>query len=66
MNNMEFDILVEMLRTFYYEKNGLEDTIEFLKYIVSEMEKLWNVISVKKKLKNCLPMINGNKYVKSV
>lgn len=37
---MEFDILVEMLRTFYYEKNGLEDTIDFLKYIVSEMEKL--------------------------
>ena len=29
-----------MLKTFYYEKNGLEDTKEFLKYVLSEMEKL--------------------------
>ena len=37
---MEFDILLEMIRTFFYEKNGLEDTKEFLKYILAEMEKL--------------------------
>ena len=66
MNNMEFDILVDLLRSFYYEKNGIKDTIEFLKYILSEMEKLWNVVSVKKKLKKLILMINGNKYVKNV
>ena len=37
---MEFDILLEMIRTFFHEKNGLEDTKEFLKYVLSEMEKL--------------------------
>ena len=62
---MEFDILLEMIRTFFNEKNELEDTKEFLKYVLSEMEKLWNVVNVKKKLKKLILTINGNKYVKS-
>ena len=37
---MEFDILLEMIKTFFYEKKELEDTKEFLKYVLSEMEKI--------------------------
>lgn len=37
---MEFDILVKLLREYYYEKNGVKESIEFLKYILKEMEKL--------------------------
>ena len=37
---MQFDILVDLLRSYYYEKNGVKETIDFLKYIISEMEKL--------------------------
>jgi len=63
---MQFDILVDLLRSYYYEKNGVKETIDFLKYIISEMEKLWNVVNVKKKLKKLILMINGNKYVENV
>ena len=29
----------DMLREFYYEKNGKKETINFLKYIINELEK---------------------------
>lgn len=37
MKNLE--VLLQMIREFYYEKNGKQDTISFLKYIVQELEK---------------------------
>lgn len=36
---MSFELAVKLLREFYYEKNGKEATIEFLKTIVKELEK---------------------------
>lgn len=36
---MKFELAVQLLKEFYYEKNGKEATIEFLKYIISELEK---------------------------
>ena len=30
----------DMLREFYYEKNGLELTIEFLEYMLHELKKM--------------------------
>lgn len=34
---MKFDKAVELLREFYYEKNGKEKTIEFLTWILNEL-----------------------------
>lgn len=34
---MSFDRAVELLREFYYEKNGKQATIEFLVYILNEL-----------------------------
>lgn len=36
---MTFEKAIQLLREFYYEKNGKESTIEFLKIIVQELEK---------------------------
>lgn len=30
--------LLDMLREFYYEKNGKKETLEFLKYMIVELE----------------------------
>lgn len=35
---MAFEDAIILLREFYYEKNGKEETIEFLKYIIKELE----------------------------
>lgn len=35
---MSFELAVQLLREFYYEKNGKETTIEFLKFILKELE----------------------------
>lgn len=35
---MTFEMVVTLLREFYYEKNGKESTIEFLKEMVKELE----------------------------
>lgn len=37
MNNLKN--LIDMMREFYYEKNGKKETIEFLKYMINEFEK---------------------------
>lgn len=36
---MSFELAVQLLREFYYEKNGKKSTIEFLKEIINELEK---------------------------
>jgi len=36
---MSFELAIQLLREFYYEKNGRTLTIEFLKYILKELEK---------------------------
>lgn len=36
---MSFEKAIEYLREFYYEKNGKEDTIEFLKFIIKKLEE---------------------------
>lgn len=36
---MSFELAIQLLREFYYEKNGKEATIEFLKFILKELEK---------------------------
>lgn len=38
--NEELENLYTMLREFYYEKNGLDDTIDFLEYILTELKKI--------------------------
>jgi len=35
---MKFEKAIQLLREFDYEKNGLDDTIAFLKIILSELE----------------------------
>ena len=35
---MKFEEAIELLREFYYEKNGKEANIDFLKYIIKELE----------------------------
>lgn len=51
-NNME-DVqilknLIDMIREFYYERNGKEDSIEFLEFMIRNLkdtdEKLWELI----------------------
>lgn len=32
--------LYNMLREFYYEKNGIESTIEFLEYMLEQFKEL--------------------------
>lgn len=34
---MEFETAIKLLREFYYEKNGKDETIKFLKYITKEL-----------------------------
>ena len=36
---MKFETAIELLREFYYEKNGKQTTIEFLKYIIRMLEE---------------------------
>lgn len=36
---MTLEKAAELLRTFYYEKNGKESTIDFLEYIIEELKK---------------------------
>lgn len=36
---MTFEKAIQLLREFYYEKNGKESTIEFLKFIVQKLEE---------------------------
>ena len=36
---MKFETAIQLLRGFYYEKNGKEATIEFLKIIIEELER---------------------------
>ena len=31
--------LLSMLREFYYEKNGKKETLEFLNYVIKELEE---------------------------
>lgn len=35
---MEFNKAVVLLKEYYYEKNGKDNTIYFLKYILKELE----------------------------
>jgi len=35
---MELNKAAELLREFYYEKNGKEATIEFLEFIIKELK----------------------------
>jgi len=51
-NNME-DVqtlknLIDMIREYYYERNGKEDSIEFLEFMIRNLknsdEKLWELI----------------------
>ena len=35
---MEFEQAIKLLREYYYEKNGKEETIEFLRFIIKELE----------------------------
>lgn len=37
---MEFKTIINLLQEFYYEKNGVSLTIEFLEYIIKELKKL--------------------------
>lgn len=37
-NNKMLKQCYDMLREYYYEKNGIENTIEFLKVIINELE----------------------------
>lgn len=36
---MTFEKAIQLLREFYYEKNGKESTIEFLKFIIRKLEE---------------------------
>lgn len=36
---MKFETAIQMLREFYYEKNGKEDTIEFLEFILRKLKE---------------------------
>lgn len=36
---MSFKKAIELLREFYYEKNGKEETIKFLKFIIKKLEE---------------------------
>ena len=36
---MTFEQAIQLLREFYYEKNGKESTIEFLQLIIEELKK---------------------------
>lgn len=38
MNNLQN--LYDMLKEFYYEKNGLDKTIDFLEYMLKELKKI--------------------------
>lgn len=37
--NEKLQNLYNMLREFYYEKNGIESTIEFLTYMLEELKQ---------------------------
>lgn len=41
MNN-KLQNYYDMLKEFYYEKNGLDDTIDFLKFMLNELENIKN------------------------
>ncbi len=36
---MTFEKAIELLREFYYEKNGKEATIEFLEFIIAKLKE---------------------------
>lgn len=36
---MKFETAIQLLREFYYEKNGLNDTIEFLEFILKKLKE---------------------------
>ena len=36
---MKFETAIQMLREFYYEKNGKEETIEFLEFILRKLKE---------------------------
>jgi hypothetical protein len=36
---MKFETAIQLLREFYYEKNGKEDTIEFLEFILRKLKE---------------------------
>ena len=38
--NNDLENIYTMLREFYYEKNGIDDTIEFLEYIIKELKEI--------------------------
>ena len=38
--NNNLQNIYTMLREFYYEKNGIDDTIKFLEYIIKELKKI--------------------------
>lgn len=40
MNEDKLYNYYNMLREFYYEKNGLENTIEFLEYMINELKRM--------------------------
>lgn len=40
MNVSEFEDIITMLREFYYEKNGVDLTIDFLELMVYELKKI--------------------------
>jgi hypothetical protein len=36
---MKLEKAAELLREYHYEKNGIEDTIDFLRFIIIKLEK---------------------------
>ncbi len=36
---MKFETAIQLLREFHYEKNGKEDTIEFLEFILRKLKE---------------------------
>ncbi len=36
---MKFETAIQLLREFHYEKNGLNDTIEFLEFILRKLKE---------------------------
>ena len=36
---MKFETAIQLLREFFYEKNGKEDTIEFLEFILRKLKE---------------------------
>ena len=36
---MKFETAIQLLKEFHYEKNGKEDTIEFLEFILRKLKE---------------------------